>query len=1280
MSKSSKQLSVSSFNLMSAVTHASPINSQSAKSLITKLPSYVKNLSDFNIVVDSSNVEISSVSNSDTKIFTAQTGLPTFEPTIVVSSEFVPLYYQEKKTDQGNALSIKENSSIVNAKVSVEMLSQSEGSKQAVSASKEELKEYISNEDSFLSRLMTLLNSAHSSMNISAYVLTSFFQSEPMGSLYEILRKGGYPSSNIVNFTETKLWQQSLVELKRSLLSHSPDLVSENFTRNNISTDADPFLISDVENPPRELKRIWLNPYFTDLPDEQDLYSKDKLSDNINKLLKFCDKQYVNLTFANSLRRTQKGFATESLVNTFERSIFSQKVLDPYVESGRDVSIIANCLFKEANYSSFLTKKENSELLLSKYDFQVSDQGDNLQLWDHVVGRFPKSVLDVVKNPIGNKNSLVSFSQEYIEGNNADYFNVLTLEDNYLENSDITPGSFYYIDSSLITSDGKSFDLSRIDHLIEKTKSSHDTTKTILDAMGYNTVKVNQSTGYRERTLKRKISNELDFDSLVENLSAVGNLYQSYVTVATYDQGPVVTGFDINAMKISNFNDALGIRLAALICKAAVSPTQGYKSSANRLKVLLFLWIMNFAFLTSESVSTEVEIKNKITELLTSVRTRSSEYEISESSKEARTFPFKVGTVSVDSSDSVKAAEDARVKYIYEKSVGSRVFNLTASTGLWSKLVEIMKSVHQNTSIYVNEKTAYSGFSKIEYMFGYFDLILKIIASQTPEDLLGSYNSSYKYAITEGDRSVVVSESGLIVSNPKYLLNGMFDAKMILRNQSLTKTIRRLSDINKFLKAEEKLVMNEVLVYRRYLLDLGTTLQSFRDFLSKNFEDHLTKLKSLYDQDGSLNEKQKNAILNLTFTDEQVKLSRYIMSEISDRIKEDSDTESKLRSIPSFSTFPEKFTDFLPVRETDLISCTMLSSYFKNRQFLSKKGENKRILSIGIPPKLNRTIRTSSRLSTDSALNGLIRVKVFKIDRLLPDVIYKPQSYVFDMNRFPTRVISNWDYESFFNDDFNILRIPTKLMLSSGDAILHKDFNEAFPQELYGNILTQQDKLQIYANHSISLLSEEYMRWFTDCKFDETRYNNYSQLSNVLENLEDQYSKYLDLIKQTAQEKIDPKNEVTNQVVAEFFDPTSGQSFQIPVKKPGYTKSETASKKIETNKSFVIPLDKSLRTYFLNETFLSNTLVYKKMISYPKKFDRVFTVIVDPDDFYVDETMTSEKTLKSLKDIGLVSGGLNEDNDTFSPYKTREKDLGDVSLVEYFVTVEPFDYVQEYEG
>jgi hypothetical protein len=107
-------------------------------------------------------------------------------------------------------------------------------------------------------------------------------------------------------------------------------------------------------------------------------------------------------------------------------------------------------------------------------------------------------------------------------------------------------------------------------------------------------------------------------------------------------------------------------------------------------------------------------------------------------------------------------------------------------------------------------------------------------------------------------------------------------------------------------------------------------------------------------------------------------------------------------------------------------------------------------------------------------------------------------------------------------------------------------------------------------------------------------------------------------------------------------------------------------------------MNDTMRSFFMNETFLSDVNIYKKRISYPKKFDRVFNMIIDPDDFIIDESMSTKETLDYLVSLGILTGGSL--GDIKIPYRHRDTSPDDITLDEYFVTIEPYDYVQEYEG
>jgi len=284
------------------------------------------------------------------------------------------------------------------------------------------------------------------------------------------------------------------------------------------------------------------------------------------------------------------------------------------------------------------------------------------------------------------------------------------------------------------------------------------------------------------------------------------------------------------------------------------------------------------------------------------------------------------------------------------------------------------------------------------------------------------------------------------------------------------------------------------------------------------------------------------------------------------------------------------------------------------------------------------------------------------------------------MNRFPTRVILNWDIDAIISDDTNILRIPTKLFDSNKNSFRNcKDFSNAFPFELYGvsgaGILDEKTKLSIYSNHAKSFLAEEYLRWLTDSKFEETRYYRYTSLSEETSLIYDQYNAYLRYLG-TSPKVNTPTQTAASNVKATFTDPLSKNTYVIPVDVTTVSNSESfeTSKKASgqskdvSTKIFNLNMDSTMETFFQNETILSDSKSeLKKRASLPKKFDRVFNIIFDPDDFIIESY--SERT--DLEEA-IKQGIIINDNGI---YRHRDTSPEDVTFDEYFITVEPYDYV-----
>lgn len=355
-------------------------------------------------------------------------------------------------------------------------------------------------------------------------------------------------------------------------------------------------------------------------------------------------------------------------------------------------------------------------------------------------------------------------------------------------------------------------------------------------------------------------------------------------------------------------------------------------------------------------------------------------------------------------------------------------------------------------------------------------------------------------------------------------------------------------------------------------------------------------------------------------SEEQLTLMRSKFEDYAVRLKKD--YISPVRdSIPHFQNLKNvQGIEFaLPIEDVHLVSWnTFLKSFLAAKQYTEGPGSNKKIISVGIPQKLHRRMRVdSSKLSGLRHRNSLIKLNIYRVNSFLPDVIYKPKTYLFDLKLFPTRILKN-----FIDNGFSVSR--------SEDITTQQDTNSTSMIETFSNdvvnfiphlkntedynftlvdvlekfslrdsdysFLSDDDFNQIFDNHSISFLLEEYLRYVTDLPFDEQKYQQYAEINPKTQT---QFSKFV----------------------------TEAGGFQLPA---------------------------TAENFYNDETLLTDQNAMIKSLILPKKFDRVFHVIFDPDDFEIDER-TPKKVIEKYVGIDgdISSLSRNDPNEpTFDKYYT----------------------------
>lgn len=432
--------------------------------------------------------------------------------------------------------------------------------------------------------------------------------------------------------------------------------------------------------------------------------------------------------------------------------------------------------------------------------------------------------------------------------------------------------------------------------------------------------------------------------------------------------------------------------------------------------------------------------------------------------------------------------------------------------------------------------------------------------------------------------------------------------KTVSNNQTLKLTVLYYDDI--IVKTENLLADYENKIHKsvdRFYCFLYTLKDEFSK-LKNNLQPNKAKSygRSLFDFSNLI---QNPNLVRSLMTEQQLLLIKSKMEDYTTRLRLESYTSPLRESTPYFLNLSSKdnLENFLPIEDVHLVSWNLaLKDFLRDDKFLEGVGSNKKIMSIGVPQKLHRKMRVnSSRLSGQVHRNSLIQLCIYRINSFYPDLVYKPLVYNFDLRLFPTKILSNYkkcgfsvsenlgvtihnnlanfdetcstttdNLESFVNPN-KFITISDKIV----DFIPHlkgdqnykfnliQPLNKTKFKENDYSFLTEQQFNNLYRNHSTSFLLEEYLRLVTDLPFDENQYSQYDQLARS-------DSKVL-------------------KFVSNFADPT---------------------------KIF----NQTIENFLNDENLLSDYFTTLRKLVLPKKFDRVFHVLFDPDEFELDSSTPLE--------------------------------------------------------
>lgn len=344
------------------------------------------------------------------------------------------------------------------------------------------------------------------------------------------------------------------------------------------------------------------------------------------------------------------------------------------------------------------------------------------------------------------------------------------------------------------------------------------------------------------------------------------------------------------------------------------------------------------------------------------------------------------------------------------------------------------------------------------------------------------------------------------------------------------------------------------------------------------------------------------AIRQLLMSKEQLALVRSKLLYIIDRTNTSYSSAVKDNVYLKTST-PNPYLDlFLPLEDTHFCAWEyLLKDFFNKQMYRRSAGFNKKIASIALPQGL---VRRLSRVNAAQYGVGTNRLaNVIKVN------IYRKDELRPGLVHKPLSFY--FDVDKYPKRILNNYIKGTKEYTAGPDAYaVSVGAYDSKASSLYDKILTSNQKQQLYDNHETSFKLEEYLKFMTSAFFDEQRYHQYDLIKGTIESEFEKFKKSIGL----------SATDSSNDPSAKYYD---------------------------------------------EENLLSNMNELKRNLITPKKYDRVFHVIFDPDDFQVDATQTTKKDLELFKDV--LKKNVNENEAVYARQQTRS---GDISFDSYYIEVE----------
>lgn len=1053
-------------------------------------------------------------------------------------------------------------------------------------------------------------------------------------SIPQILSGFGYQLDAAKNvFSSTKLWMQLLFELRTMLRFSSDHLLNASLQRQ--ATDVDPLVINKhtVQTVKLGGKPInYVIPAYKSIMSLVGLNSNDAIDSLVMTLVSAHSDVYRNVSFANTETK---------------------------------IAALANFLSQEYRYTYALRQPQFRNILTNEYGFTVVVPGDdgsnNLGFIDAVIGEIPNNVTDIVTD--NSSQSLVSVAQQVISNSDNSYTitrrAILPFEMRYLEtgNSTYTPGGSYLVDEALTTDNG-------IDFNTKGLKDYYDIVSQMLKAFIPVTLACDMYMfGSVSPNGTPKTSNNGMLASSAETpqeRKTFGDPRNLYATLFR-KMAPVSSADADNSLSIGVQNNTFdGFGNDSSSHDNGIWSIFSYAAKNPRILALLFIIAGSSQVPPMvDGTSLKMTDRKPIIDALIYELEKNFSKTVESSSTSVKTHLNDNVLSMYSDTEQTRTLDEASLRAeLYSGEVINFIGKIfTQMTGMTRHLLGKLSRTH------------YSGMPETLFNFMIFDLMCTMI------DAFGKVHL----------KNVVPASS--------HSSNVMFQytLRTLTKNTSITNVYTRL-------ESERARVETALLGVTSYVTELSFGLKTFLSALTPTVKTQQQLDVNTYATLGPQVLRKVNELFNDPFLVNLLLSEQQLMTSLHGTYE----TMAKFNSARDSGVDFAVLDDIVDDPDKSVLLDT-LYSIFSSEDFKSKSGYNKRIISVGLPTGFSHNFKhrkSNARKDANdnnsreysSKVNDVFKIVVRKIDVRYNEIVYKPISFLFDLSRYPARsskLVRNLNKNITMSNlasciatcDYSSLN-PMNLVPTHPDYLSQESFKN-YP------FLTKEQCEQLYRNHVMSYLLEVYVRVMTGLNVCE---NAFSFRTNFVPKMnEETVGTMMSAISGVGASNASTgssKNGRGLSVIVGANRSSKSSQKSSDVANPheqgqtsvmeNITSIVAATKNVNAAGILLGQLSEFSRTF----STLSSDVYTKQRLLLPKHFERVFSIIIDPDVFEIDVTSTKATSIGSQALDALLSQGELELKKVHSnekgvedsiQYVSREKSPGDVSFEKYIVNIESFE-------